>query len=72
MTHSEDVSPWAKAIRQWFAVRSDTESVSLIELQNSLGMPLFEVYLGLLLGNRFELKQQKNCYDQKTIWVSSV
>ncbi|PSO75915.1 MAG: hypothetical protein BRC37_04395 [Cyanobacteria bacterium QH_3_48_40] len=70
VTHSEDVTAWAEAIAQWWAARSDNEPVSLIELQHKLGMPLVEVWLGLLLGNRFELEQRGDFYNTKTILVN--
>ena len=48
----EDVPAWATAISQWLTTRSSTESVSLLQLQQELGMPLVEVWLGMLLGGQ--------------------
>lgn len=46
--HSEDVSAWARAITQWLREHSSNGSVSLLELQQGVEMPLVEVWLGLL------------------------
>lgn len=43
----EDVPTWATAISRWLTARSSTESVSLLHLQQELGMPLVEVWLGM-------------------------
>ena len=48
VAHEEDVSAWISAIRQYLSQQPD--SVSLIDLQRSLEMPVVEVWLGLLLG----------------------
>jgi hypothetical protein len=70
-SHSEDVNAWADAIAQWWAARSGNKPVSLIELQHELKLPLVEIWLGLLLGNRFELEQQGDFYDLETVWINS-
>lgn len=48
----EDVPAWSEAIAQWLAARSSSEAVSLLHLQQELGMPLVEVWLGMLLGGQ--------------------
>lgn len=45
----EQVSQWSAAITQWMQERHDDRAVSLLGLQQALGMPLVEVWLGLLL-----------------------
>jgi len=47
----EDVKAWKKAIASWMQ-QSNREPVSLLQLQQALGMPLIEVWLGLLLGEQ--------------------
>jgi hypothetical protein len=46
---NEQVSHWAEAIAQWMQLRSCGEAVSLLGLQQALGMPLVNIWLGLLL-----------------------
>lgn len=56
VAHAENISAWVEVITRWFTARSSTEPVSLPQLQQELGMPLVEVWLGLLLGG-FQLEQ---------------
>ena len=61
----EDVPAWASAISQWLTLHSSNEAVSLLHLQQELGMPLIEVWLGMLLGgqNQYEWVKQGDFYD---------
>ncbi len=61
----EDVPTWAAAISRWLTARSSTESVSLLQLQQELGMPLVEVWLGMLLGGQdlYQWEQHGDFYD---------
>lgn len=61
----EDVPTWAAAISRWLTSRSSTESVSLLHLQQELGMPLVEVWLGMLLGgqDQYNWEQHGDFYD---------
>ena len=45
--HDEDIFAWCQAIAQWIN-QHQSEKFSLLQLQQSLGMPLVEVWLGLL------------------------
>ncbi len=45
----EQVSQWSSAITDWMQQRSNGEPISLLKLQQVLGMSLIEVWLGLLL-----------------------
>jgi len=66
VAHAEDVTAWAGAIARWLQQHSSTEPVSLLELQQGVGMPLVEVWLGLLLGNQgVALKQQGEFYSHQ-------
>jgi len=47
VAHDEDVSAWCNAIAHWIQQHQGTK-VSLWQLQQALGMPLVEVWLGLL------------------------
>lgn len=61
---SEQVSVWAGAISVWMQQRHDDEAVSLIQLQQALGMPLVEIWLGLLLSpvHRYDWEQKGDFY----------
>jgi len=37
--------------------------------QQGLGMPVVEVWLGLLLGGQYEFNQSGDFYDPRGIWV---
>ena len=45
----EQVSHWSAAIAQWMQQGGDNQAVSLRKLQQALGMPLVDIWLGLLL-----------------------
>ena len=61
----EDVPTWATAISRWLTARSSTEAVSLLHLHQELGMPLVEVWLGMLLGgqDQYQWEQHGDFYD---------
>ena len=46
---NEQVSHWSAAISEWMQQHGGGEIVSLPQLQQALGMPLVEIWLGLLL-----------------------
>lgn len=69
----EHVSEWASAIARWLTARSSTEPVPLLQLQQDLGMPLVEVWLGLLHNQEsYQLKQCGDFYDPYSIEVSAL
>ena len=49
VAHTENVSAWSATISDWMQQRSCGEAVSLLLLQQALGMPLMDIWLGLLL-----------------------
>jgi hypothetical protein len=49
--HDEDISAWSQEIAHQMQ-HSGSKPVSLLQLQQALGMPLIEVWLGLLLGEQ--------------------
>jgi len=51
------------AIAHWLQKYASERPLSLLELQRGLGKPLAEVYLGTLLEEGLELKQQRNFYS---------
>jgi hypothetical protein len=62
---SEQVSQWAAEIAQWMH-QCDGDWVSLLELQQALGLQLVEVWLGLLLfpGHQYEWERSGNFYSE--------
>ena len=64
--HTESISEWGAAI----SVRLDEcgQSVSLLELQRSVEMPLVQVWLALLL-NGFKIEQRGEFYDTEQVWI---
>ena len=74
LAHDENVSEWSAAISseldKWDRSSSDDAqaSVSLIELQRSIEMPLTQVWLALLL-NGFEIEQRGEFYDTEQVWI---
>jgi hypothetical protein len=66
LAHDEDVSAWGEAI----SARLDEwdRSVSLLELQESIQMPLVQVWLALLL-NGMTLEQRGDFYQTDRVWV---
>ena len=64
--HTESISEWGAAISD----RLDEcgQSVSLLELQRSVDLPLVQVWLGLLL-NGFEIEQRGDFYDTNRVWI---
>ncbi len=58
---NEKVSQWSAAIAQWMQQHSGGEAVSLHKLQQALGMPLIEIWLGLLLSGVHQYDWEKKC-----------
>ena len=52
ISHHEEIFAWIKAIAQWMEQRYNSETVSLKQLQQALGMPLIELWLGMLIGGQ--------------------
>lgn len=68
LAHDEDVSAWSEAIVQWM-VEQQVSTIPLVRLQQSMGMPLIQLWLALLLGG-FTLQQRGEFYEMDQIWVS--
>jgi hypothetical protein len=66
IAHDEDVSAWGAAI----SARLDEwgEPMSLLELQESLQMPLVQVWLALLL-NGMKSEQRGDFYQTEQVWM---
>lgn len=71
VAHSEDIPQWAGAIAAWMEQRCELAAVPLNHLQQALGMPMVEVWLGLLLKGQdeYELEQRGDFYSPRGIWV---
>lgn len=70
VAHEEDVTAWVEGINRWMQ-SSARSSVSLLELQRSLEMPLVQVWLALLLGE-YPLEQRGEFYEVQQVWVVEV
>lgn len=68
VSHSENISSWTEAIAQWMQECS-CHTVSLVELQRSLQMPLVTLWLGILL-SEYSIEQRGEFYQIETVWVS--
>lgn len=66
----EDPTQWSAAIAQWLKTHAVQKTVRLVDFYQELGMPLVEVWIGLLLGG-FELEQHAEFYELAGIWVCS-
>jgi hypothetical protein len=66
LAHDENVSQWGAAISVKLA--ECNRPVPLMELQQSVEMPLVQVWLGLLL-NGFDLEQRGEFYETERVWV---
>lgn len=71
--HSEDIPQWVVAIAGWMKRKGKGEVISLVQLQQAIGMPLVEVWLGLLHSPElsYKLKQQSDFYDPQGLWLLS-
>ena len=67
LAHDENVAQWGAAI----SVRLNEleQSVPLLELQQSVEMPLVQVWLALLL-NGFTIEQRGEFYETAQVWIS--
>ncbi len=70
LAEQECVSEWVRAIATWMQQNCCSQAVPLVELQQGLEMPMVEVWLGLLQGQQYELKQSGDFYDPKGIWIA--
>jgi hypothetical protein len=67
VTHEEDVSAWVLRISRYLEGTEST--ICLQDLQISLGMPVVDLWMGLLLGN-FLLEQKGEFYVKEDIWIN--
>jgi hypothetical protein len=63
----EHIEKWQQAILQYLT--NLNQSVRLTVLQRALGMPMVEVWMGLLLGG-FEIEQRGEFYETYDVWVT--
>lgn len=69
LAHDEDVSTWTGAIEQWL-IEQNISAIPLVQLQQSVEMPLVQVWLALLLG-QYTIEQRGEFYETEQIWVST-
>jgi len=66
IAHAENVSAWIEAVA--VCLKSNTAPMRLLDLRNSMNLPIVEIWLGLLLGD-FKLLQKGAFYDADQIWI---
>jgi hypothetical protein len=64
----EDPARWSAAISRWIQHHSPSQPIHLGKLQYSLGMPLVEIWMGLLLSNEFRLEATGDFYYGE-VWI---
>lgn len=67
IAHDEDVSSWIGEIAQWMT-EQHMATVSLLQLQQAVGMPLIQLWLALLLGG-YAIEQRGEFYETQQIWI---
>lgn len=67
VAHDENITAWIEIISQWMQHQSD-QSFTLLELVDSVDLPLIKVWLALLLGN-YRLESKGEFYAVDQIWV---
>lgn len=73
VAHDEDVFGWCSAISFWMQ-QHQGQKISLVQLQQALGMPLVEVWLGLLHSSQeqYQWEGTGEFYrEARDIWISS-
>ena len=72
LAEQENIPKWQQAIAQWIN-QHQGKKVSLLQLQQSLGMPLVEVWLGLLHSpTPYQWEGQGEFYwDARDFWISN-
>lgn len=73
VAHDEDISSCQRAIAYQMQQHSG-KAVSLVQLQRTLGMPLIEIWLGLLLGEQeqYQWKTGGEFYSEaREIWLDT-
>ncbi|SRR5579883_573271 len=66
VAHTENVGDWSRAIATYL---QQHPSVSLVEAQHNLKMPLVELWIGALLSGQVKLEQRGNFYQADSIWL---
>ncbi len=71
LAEKENIPKWQSAIATWIRQHRG-EKVSLLQLQQALGMPLVEVWLGLLHSpTPYQWEQQGEFYrEAQDMWIS--
>jgi len=67
LAHDEDVSAWSAAVTQWMA-EQQVATISLLGLQQAMGVPLVQLWLTLLLGG-YAIEQRGEFYQTEQLWV---
>lgn len=67
----ENIPKWTSVIAHWSS-QHQGENISLLQLQQVLGIPLVEVWLGFLHSPQYQWEQQGKFYrEARDIWLDS-
>ncbi len=67
IAHDEDISTWTGAIAQWMEAQN-ISTIPLVQLQQSIEMPLIQLWLALLFGG-YAIEQRGEFYETGQIWI---
>jgi hypothetical protein len=66
VVHAEKVGDWSSAVASYLQHHA---AVSLVEAQQTLKMPLVELWIGALLSDQVKLEQWGNFYQADSVWL---
>lgn len=67
IAHDEDVLAWGEMITQWM-VEQQVTTIPFVQLQQSMDMPLVQLWLALLMGEH-AIEQHGEFYESEQVWV---
>ncbi|MCY7389965.1 MAG: hypothetical protein LH647_00235 [Leptolyngbyaceae cyanobacterium CAN_BIN12] len=67
IAHDEDISTWTGVIAHWMEAHH-ISTIPLVQLQQSIEMPLIQLWLALLLGG-YAIEQRGEFYETRQIWI---
>jgi chromatin segregation and condensation protein Rec8/ScpA/Scc1 (kleisin family) len=71
VSHEENFTAWQETIDRYLRkLPRNTNKISLLQLANSIDLPLSVLWLTLLLGD-YNLEQTGDFYDLEGIWINS-
>jgi chromatin segregation and condensation protein Rec8/ScpA/Scc1 (kleisin family) len=72
VSHEENFSDWQEQIDRYLSnLPTNTNEISLLQLANSIDLPLSALWLTLLLGD-YQLEQLGDFYESESIWIKNL